>query len=337
MYPVLPPPPAWRRRGQPFPTHPSASERCRRPLPDKTKRATSLPKLGREEQLRRASAQARTYSSTIRWTEDEQLHMELTDAPLVVLNVSKIMQVVTLLVRSKRPAFITDKTRLGGHQQAMTPLGKAFIELMGSSYREEAIRDEFPEHAFHPLVELFWKHSAALQPFSGRCRSEPAALEACFAAMREESASKGFGNRRKAHAKIVRQNTDSLLSYIDDLFDLWGRMLVIRIDVGHRRARTGKPRTPTVTPELANRLRGQLLAYARSKHFPATLRGYAWSLENGRATSWHQHLLLFFDGGTSCRDVQLAKMLGEHWRTVLTGGEGCYYNCNADEHARLPN
>ncbi|MCY1462462.1 hypothetical protein D9M71_802370 [compost metagenome] len=40
-------------------------------------------------------------------------------------------------------------------------------------------------------------------------------------------------------------------------------------------------------------------------------------------------MLIFLDGSKVREDVVIAKMIGEHWNSVVTEGKGIYFNCNA--------
>ena len=40
-------------------------------------------------------------------------------------------------------------------------------------------------------------------------------------------------------------------------------------------------------------------------------------------------ILLLFNGAMVRQDVTIAKLIGEHWSKVVTGGIGIYFNCNA--------
>lgn len=329
-FPLHPP----RQRAAPtFPIHPSHKVKHARNAAPQPASSAPPPRMGREDQLRRAATQAQTYSNTYRWTDgNEEEHSEPTEAPAAVEGASKILGVMTELVRSKRPMFTRTRKFMGRPLTVCTPIGRAFVDLLETFAQEEFIRPEFPEHAFHPLVELFWKHTAPLHPRGKPYPGEAELIEECVAAIRREASSDAFRALRKKHGKTVRENTESLLDYIDDLFVLWGRLLVIRLDIGLRALRGRGQAEPEVTAEEFSRQRRKLFRFMRSNKFPATLRGYAWSLGKGRRASWHGHLLLFVDGGTSCHDVLLARMIGQHWQDVVTGGKGRYYNCNAKSY-----
>ncbi|MBY8605346.1 inovirus Gp2 family protein [Burkholderia arboris] len=62
------------------------------------------------------------------------------------------------------------------------------------------------------------------------------------------------------------------------------------------------------------------------------LRGivdYIWKLEEGDESGLHLHVLIFYTAD-SCRDVYIAKLIGEYWVKV-TEGKGQYWNSNANK------
>lgn len=286
-------------------------------------------------ELQRASARALAYSNTIRWTDQERARMAFTDATTEVWCAARVEGVMSRLVRCKKPVLV-DTSIPGGRQRwALTPLGRDFVEILGPAGGLGTVREEFSQHGFNPLIDLFWKHAAKL-PSAGQFMLpyDVTALSTCVDAIRKEARSKKFIRRRNLHLKHVRQNTKSLLTYIDELFDHRGRHLVIRLDTSYVRALCGGTAEDAIDYPRVRRDREEFLAYLQSDACPALLRGHAWSLEMGRCAGYHYHWLLFFDGNDSRQDVVLGRVLGEYWQNVVTEKQGRYYNCNADDHHR---
>lgn len=282
----------------------------------------------KSDQLRRAARKALEYSNTIRWHEGDRSMVEPTEALMEVYCASEVEKVMSLLVRSRKAVMHKVALEGGRSRIELTDLGRQFIDLVGPHGGFGSIVAEFPNHAFHPLIELFWKHTVALMwRMPLRLSQDAEVIQQCVDGIRQEASTVAFRKRREKHGKVVRQNTESLLNYIDELFGRWGKLLVIRLDLGYRKA-------AGISAELAQAHREQLQSYLRTKKFPAVFRGYAWSLESGRSTGPHLHMLLFLDGGQSRQDVMLAKLIGEHWNGVITSGRGRYHNCNADYHPR---
>jgi len=66
---------------------------------------------------------------------------------------------------------------------------------------------------------------------------------------------------------------------------------------------------------------------------------YIWKLEEGEKIGLHLHVLLFYTTA-SRQDIYIAKLIGEYWVRVVTGGSyrwhGAYWKSNADKmrHAK---
>ncbi len=294
----------------------------------------SPKKVLKAEELRRASAKALAYSNTVRWTDGDKALTAYTDANTVVWCAAEVEAVLSRVVRSDKPLFTLTKTPGGRKRWVATPLGKEFIGLLGPNGGFVSVIQEFDHHAFHPLIELFWKHAAPLASLHHKL-GMPGEIEeviACAKAIRKEAATPAFRKRRSKHLKHVRQNTESLLAYIDGLFDHWGRLLVIRLDLGYKRDFVNGEGDAVIDYAQVREHREAFLEYLNSGAFPSVLRGFAWSLEMGRTASYHFHWLLFIDGHESQQDITLARVLGEHWDKVITEGKGRYHNCNADRY-----
>src|SRR5690554_1176905 len=127
-------------------------------------------------------------------------------------------------------------------------------------------------------------------------------------------------------AKLNREQSVSYL--IDGIFRSHARVLAIRIDL-------------YLIPSFRNLLlpKDQLEVM---QHFWAALRrdiytanfappnlGFICALEYGHQAGFHFHLLVFFDGSKHQQDINLAKLIGNHWKQKITKGFGWYHNCNA--------
>lgn len=306
------------------------------PLVVTLKAGKSPKKPLKAEELRRASAMALAYSNTVRWTDGDGEMTAFTDASTEVWCAAGVEAVMSRLVRTNKPLFTRTKTMGGRERWVATPLGKEFIGLLGPNGGFRSVMQEFEHHAFHPLIELFWKHAEPLAGLHSKLTmpGEVEAVMACAKAIRKEARTPGFRKRRSKHLKHVRQNTESLLTYIDGLFDHRGRHLVLRLDTGYQRDFVKGAGDAAIDYAQVREHREAFLAYLQSASSPVVLRGFAWSLEMGRTASYHLHWLLFIDGHESQQDITVARLLGEHWAHVITDGKGRYHNCNADHHVR---
>lgn len=129
-----------------------------------------------------------------------------------------------------------------------------------------------------------------------------------------------------AYRRPALENYRGLVDYINQLFERYAKLLVLRVDLSYQEAYYRLHGSDF--PEL-KRHRNKLLRYLRRDDlFP--LVGYAWKLEYGaHKRGFHYHLLLFLDGAQARADISLARTVGEYWQDEITGGTGQYFNCNA--------
>lgn len=102
-------------------------------------------------------------------------------------------------------------------------------------------------------------------------------------------------------------------------------MLVIRLDLSYQKEFRC---SDEISARDVARHRRKLLDHLGKGMFGEML-GYAWKFEMGKRKGFHNHMIFFFDGAKSCKDVVISKMIGDYWRDVVTDGKGAYYNCNA--------
>jgi len=64
--------------------------------------------------------------------------------------------------------------------------------------------------------------------------------------------------------------------------------------------------------------------------------GAAWALgHESEGVGYNNHLLLLFNGWTQQHDFEIARVLGQYWKYILTDRRGCFHNCNRHA-ARFP-
>lgn len=120
-------------------------------------------------------------------------------------------------------------------------------------------------------------------------------------------------------------NYQSCCDYVDQLFDCYSRLVVIRLDFNYDQAFVS-----SVTFEQAQAHLKQLFDNTRHNKLFNGLEGYIAKIEYGLDKQIHIHSLLFFNGhkrqGSS--DVDSAEDIGEYWKNTVTKGTGYYWNCN---------
>jgi len=244
----------------------------------------------------------------------------------------KILPLVREVIASDEGLFSIDSDDDRWDELKSTLLGRRFLRYIRNEYLEIADNSEY---CLNPYFEVF---SSCINRYDllnniglidsvwgGRVKEVVRVLNACVDDIRCEVRSVAFKKRLKSYRRSVTENYNELSSYVNDLFNLHARMLVLRVDLSYVEAFRVEG---GITFDDAWQHRSSLLKDLNKGRF-GHLLGYAWKLEKGERKGLHYHLLLFFDGAQVRQDVVLARMIGEHWNTVVTEGRGSYYNCNA--------
>ena len=216
-------------------------------------------------------------------------------------------------------------------------LGKA-LYLSFKSPIEEIIK-YFPLHAFNPYFEVFIEtvkhheidqtHSYPLNTiFDEEAEALAARLNAFGQALRMKTRTPEFKAAIRKAQRSCNKNYKGFMTYLEELFQKNGRLLGLRVDFGYKKISNFDQAGSDVSYEEAKRHREALIDEIR-KRFKGVLAGYVWKFEYGLLKGYHSHVLIFLDGSKVREDVTIAKMLGEHWNSTLTGGLGAYHNCNA--------
>lgn len=176
--------------------------------------------------------------------------------------------------------------------------------------------------AAHPSVELFLQSFYQYRDLnvfdeclSAEARSELLTeLEYVLEDFMSELMSPHHQKRLRNLRRSELRNSSSIKSYVDDLFSLYAKLLVVRVDFHFR---------DSVTIEEAQEEREWYLRSVRREY--KSLVGYVWKLEYGKSREYHYHIAFFFNGNIVQNDIRLGQLLGRAWK------DGSYHNCNADK------
>ena len=135
--------------------------------------------------------------------------------------------------------------------------------------------------------------------------------------------SKKFRKQLSNLSRMTTRNTVSLQRYLNDLFEFYSRLLVVRVDFHYH-----KSEYEYLSLEQIMKDRDVFIRQVKREH--PYLVGMCWKLEYGEDRSYHYHMVFFFYGAKVRQDITLGKQLGELWLEV-TEEAGTYYNCNADK------
>lgn len=278
--------------------------------------------------------EALLYTTEMRFHEegDPHPHRIRTNDEDLAREVMAIEKTIQKLTNTKRQLFHWPPKRTLQPLRGPVPLAEDFLRILRSDLGW--IRQAFPHHQFHPLIELFEKHMKArsfVANFRPMCQDDVDLLNACVKAIRHEASSLAFRRRRDKHYKLVRSNTQGLLELIDRLFAQHSQLLVVRMDLSYRRHSSMPWLSHPITEEEARNHRDEMIRYLGRK-CPFKRVGYAWKLEFTEHTGWHTHLLLFFDGNRHQHDLLIAEHIGKQWNNEITHGLGRNFICNYEPY-----
>lgn len=125
---------------------------------------------------------------------------------------------------------------------------------------------------------------------------------------------------------VVQSNLASLVRYLTRLFDVYSKLLVVRIDLHFEynyEAFSNVDLAKKHLDDFFNNMRHNSLFNHKV--------GYVWKFEYGQSRGNHFHVALFFDGHYVQRDEWLSHQICRYWGDVITKGYGTFDNCNANK------
>lgn len=124
-------------------------------------------------------------------------------------------------------------------------------------------------------------------------------------------------------------NHQSLVQYVNSLFEKRSRLLVIRIDLSFSVGAAGQ-----YDAEHARECFGRFINNRRCNDIFKNEIGYVWALEWATERGFHYHCIFFFDGHESQQDITIGHRIGQYWRDIITQGMG-YYHCSNNDKVKL--
>lgn len=123
-----------------------------------------------------------------------------------------------------------------------------------------------------------------------------------------------------------KRNQRRLHHLIDQLFDDYSKLLVVRLDlyIGNEYAEIN---TYEYMNAAFDRLRNNMRFNRLFEHYIT----YTAKLEYGTDRRWHYHVVFFFNGQRIRYDYGLAKSIGNYWINVITDGLGGYHSANMNK------
>ncbi|MDN7642366.1 inovirus-type Gp2 protein [Burkholderia cenocepacia] len=296
---------------------------------------------------------AATYSAKDRWAEG---HRDAVGT--VSREVSRIAKCVKDVIDSQRPLFSIKRVESAlpwfSESVEVVPneVGQAFLDCLNIEL--ESMFGEHPIVRQHPYVDLFWKNlyrdeqSDATQGVytvfdlrnrigclpilnDDERRAVVAGLNNIVTRIREEGRVDVFRKQLKRYWRPAAENYRSLIALIRAIQAQYHHLLIIRLDLSYMRAHRA-----SISYNEVRRHRIAFRRYVkRCKRLKRAYLGDALKLEYGVDMGLHYHALVFVNGDKLHGDVDLARALGEQWKTNITAGRGNYFNCNSQSYGKL--
>lgn len=259
-----------------------------------------------------------------------------TEESRVLCLLKELERACIALLKKKDVVF----TSVKGKRLVCGEAGRTFFRIARSNLLAR-IEEIFPECLFNPFVKAAID---AIQAEKGDCplyalevyesleevQSIADMMNRIVDRIRNRMSSEDFKAMIRNHERAVNQNRRSLARFVTAIFRRYAKVLVVRLDLSYLKSALRPLDEQNLSCEDVVRHREKLLADLR-KMFKGKLINYVWKLEYGPLRGYHYHAFFFFDGSQCMQDIVIAKTIGEHWASVVTGGSGSYFNCCANK------
>lgn len=257
--------------------------------------------------------------------------------------ISDLHRLAHKLTQTDSKLFEIKKTR--DELKTITSTSSLGIQLLRQTSRLlNDLRLDYPHHTQSPIFEAFACTARRIPNDGPEClkakyppeiadriwrRLETAAI-LLRARLRSHRVRSTYSNFRRNAQKCYR----SLISYIDSCIRKRSNLTIVRLDLHlDKNHRIGFRHSPPITVDeitLFQELRRKFKKFIAEK-FKKGLVGQISKLEIGAERGAHIHYVIMLDAAIHQQDINIARMLGEEWKTKITSGHGCYFNCNAQK------
>lgn len=209
----------------------------------------------------------------------------------------------------------------------------------------EYMSGDFPYPEINPFANQFYQVAellqlkmpthqflAALNDDSVLAKEMVKKLNALVSAMRRISSNAEIKKLRSNGITTAKADYHSLLEYQFRLFDVYARLMIVRVDFGYRKE-VARSIPPDDFLRHLKRFRASLQRHPVFEY----LVGYALKIEHGTQRGFHVHGLFFFDGSEVQQDISRGEMIGENWLSLVPEGLGHYRNINAKKQQNFYN
>ncbi len=269
--------------------------------------------------------------------EDPNEYVVITKDKTLLTAVKRVIGVVERVV-DEREVYFSCRGKDDGRFRLLTSeLGEQILRIL--KYDVCELMDHFPGACFDPYWGLY------TEVLSGGCvhlyvvktgtKTElyeaVESLNKFVEEMRLAGKARGFKRKVRRFRLAACKRKKSLIRYVDELFDLYSRILVVRVDLGYRIECFGPCGDYSDYIEQVRAERVEFVRWLNSGDLSGVI-GYACKLEYGLHAGFHNHLVVFFNGAVHREDITLGRMLGQKWVEIVGEGRGRYFNCNAKSY-----
>lgn len=276
-------------------------------------------------------------------TENEKVQVYRTHAWDTAGDVWRTEQMALKVVRSTEQPFSLMCNKFSNRKFIKpTKLGSLIINSLKTDV--DAVSKCYPMHTLNPYIKLYFEQASKRQLFGlpwdlhvltdEECHARLDDLNDFVKEVRQIGCSADFKKIIGDFERASNKNYRELGKFLDAHFELYSRLLVLRIDLGYEKPKDWPDKLGddvTYADVKAHRL--ALVRHLKNGLPPKSFINYALKLEFGLDKHWHYHLLVLLDGSVVREDVTIAMLIGEHWKKTITKGQGLYWNCNGSKES----
>ncbi|KVH11305.1 hypothetical protein WS85_14735 [Burkholderia anthina] len=197
----------------------------------------------------------------------------------------------------------------------------AYAERYVYSVHVHALCEAFEALGLHPHAFMF-REPGSIERSTGKTHGET--FNEVVKKVAEIVDSKQFRERLRVRRRNAERNEAKGLAIEQQVFENKARQLVLVLHFGYKEQHRMR-----MTLDEIQAHRKKFFNNCRTNKLLRGIVDYIWKLEEGDESGLHLHVLIFYTAD-SCRDVYIAKQLGEYWVKV-TGDKGQYWNSNANK------
>ncbi|MBS0407255.1 MAG: inovirus-type Gp2 protein [Proteobacteria bacterium] len=240
------------------------------------------------------------------------MYFDLPEALSWINKASSLIKAMHAASLISTPRFVLGEAAVHGFGERL----KALIEGVAEERWRLLLKESTDPYIlpFQAACDHYFTHLA-----QGR---EPSGLE-LMSVVLQALQSPLFALRRDSVRRLRHKVRNSLQQYVHDLKLIYSKLMIVRLDLWYM-----KGYTRNMLPEQRILEDWERLLRFIAQGFTPAWVGYAVKFEYGPQRGVHAHVMLLFNGREVREDETIGRIIGEHWRQVITDGVGGYFNTN---------